>query len=108
MSACARLARQVAPGRASVEDIFVATTPTSPRDRLLLEGARQACLEAAMSAYEDGGIRGLCGDGRWEYALAAMRAVDLASVPASLRPRPDDDEAPGVSPTSGIDDDTRG
>lgn len=44
---------------------------------MLLEAARRACLEAAQHAYEDAGIRGLCGDGRWECALAAIRAVDL-------------------------------
>ncbi len=53
-------------------------------DRQLLEAARLACAEAAERAYEDAGIRGLCGDGRWEYALQAIRAVDLEAVRASV------------------------
>ena len=32
----------------------------------LIEAARAAWLDAAMRAYEDGGIRGLCGEGRWD------------------------------------------
>lgn len=49
-------------------------------DRMLLEAAREACLQAATAAYEDAGIRGLCDDGRWECALAAIRALDLSAV----------------------------
>ncbi len=49
---------------------------------LLIEAVRAACLDAAMSAYEDAGIRGLCVEGRWEAALAAIRHLDLSSVPA--------------------------
>ena len=56
------------------------TTRTNQHDRMLLEAARQACLQAAADAYEDAGIRGLCGDGRWEYALGAIRALDLEAV----------------------------
>ena len=37
---------------------------------------RAACVEAALLAYEDAGIRGLCAEGRWEAALAAMRHLD--------------------------------
>lgn len=41
------------------------------------EAIRQACIEAALRAYEEGGIRGLCAEGRWEYAVQAMRAVEV-------------------------------
>ena len=61
------------------------TTPTSQHDRQLMEAVRQACLQAAADAYEDAGIRGLCGDGRWEYALDAIRTIDLDRVLASRR-----------------------
>jgi hypothetical protein len=44
------------------------------------EAVRAACLDAAMLAYEDAGIRGLCADGRWEAALAAIRLLNLSSV----------------------------
>ena len=46
----------------------------------LAEHVRAACLEAALAAYEDAGIRGLCAEGRWEAALAAMRDLDLSAT----------------------------
>ena len=46
----------------------------------LAETVRAACLEAALTAYEDAGIRGLCAEGRWEAALAAIRHLDLSRV----------------------------
>ena len=42
----------------------------------LAEHVRAACLEAALAAYEDAGIRGLCAEGRWEAALAAIRQLE--------------------------------
>lgn len=41
------------------------------------ETVREACLRAALQAYEDAGISGLCGEGRWELAVQAIRNVDL-------------------------------
>ncbi len=41
------------------------------------ERFRSALLEAALRAYEDAGIQGLCAEGRWEAAVSAMRSVDL-------------------------------
>jgi hypothetical protein len=38
---------------------------------------RAACVETAIQAYEDAGMRGLCHEGRWESAIAAMRRLDL-------------------------------
>jgi hypothetical protein len=32
----------------------------------LAEAVRQACIEAALRAYEDAGYSGLCHKGRWE------------------------------------------
>jgi hypothetical protein len=46
----------------------------------LVETVRAACVEAAVTAYEDAGIRGLCAEGRWEAALAAIRHVNLSDV----------------------------
>ncbi len=46
----------------------------------LVEMVRAACLNAALAAYEDAGIRGLCAEGRWDAALAAIRDVDLSGV----------------------------
>ena len=47
---------------------------------LLTETVRVACLEAALAAYEDAGIRGLCAEGRWETALSAIRHLELSGV----------------------------
>ena len=38
---------------------------------------RDACVGAALTAYEQGGISGLCAEGRWELAILAMRTLDL-------------------------------
>lgn len=59
---------------------------------------RQACLQAAADAYEDAGLRGLCAEGRWECALDAMRAVDLARVPgANADAEPEMQPKPGTA-----------
>jgi hypothetical protein len=46
----------------------------------LVKTVRAACLNAALAAYEDAGIHGICAEGRWEAALAAIRHVDLSDV----------------------------
>lgn len=46
----------------------------------LAQSVRQACLEAAAAAFEQGGFSGLCVEGRVELALDAIRAVPLASL----------------------------
>ena len=45
--------------------------------RDLAERVRRACLTAAVEAYEDAGLRGVCGDGRWERARRAIAELDL-------------------------------
>ncbi len=53
------------------------------------ERIRGAVLEAALGAYEDAGVRGLCEEGRWEAAVDAMRSLDLAPLlEAAERTRP--------------------
>jgi hypothetical protein len=42
-----------------------------------VEGARHALVEAALGAYEDAGLSGLCAEGRWEAAVSALRGLDL-------------------------------
>jgi hypothetical protein len=32
----------------------------------LAKRIRETCIEAALQAYEDAGIQGLCAEGRWE------------------------------------------
>lgn len=41
---------------------------------------REACVQAALQAYEDAGIQGLCAEGRWEAAVSALRTVDVAAL----------------------------
>jgi hypothetical protein len=47
---------------------------------VLVDAVRSACLKAALLAYDDAGIRGLCHEGRWECALAAIRHLDLREL----------------------------
>jgi hypothetical protein len=49
---------------------------TEDTDRLA-EAVRRACLQAAVEAYEQGGISGLCAEGRWELAVQAIKTLDL-------------------------------
>jgi hypothetical protein len=46
----------------------------------LAEAIRAACEQAAVSAYEDAGLRGLCETGRWEAAVGALQSVDLRNL----------------------------
>lgn len=41
---------------------------------------RDACLEAALQAYEDADMQGLCAEGRWEAAIGALKTVELAPL----------------------------
>lgn len=43
----------------------------------IAETIRQACIQVAIQAYEDAGLSGLCHEGRWEYAVDAIRGLDL-------------------------------
>jgi hypothetical protein len=52
----------------------------------LAEAVRQACIDAALRAYEDAGLSGLCHEGRWEYAVDAMRGMDLRMLLQTLLP----------------------
>ena len=36
----------------------------------LAKRIRETCLQAVLQAYEDAGVQGLCGEGRWEQPLA--------------------------------------
>jgi hypothetical protein len=52
-------------------------------ERRLAEAIRAACIEAALAAYDEGGVLGLCAEGRWEYAISALRQLDVAAVAAA-------------------------
>lgn len=46
----------------------------------LAEAVRAACVMAALEAHEDAGVRGLCAEGRWECAVGAIGALDVARI----------------------------
>jgi len=65
------------------------------------EAVRQACIAAALQAYEDAGISGLCHEGRWEYAVDAMRRLPLHPLVQALLLATEHEDAanPGVAGT---------
>jgi len=52
----------------------------SELERLVAERLRAALIASAEAAHEDARVRGLCWEGAWEAALAAMRGLPLAAV----------------------------
>lgn len=50
----------------------------------IAEAVRSACLNAALEAYQNAGISGLCGEGRWECAVEAIRELDLETILSKL------------------------
>jgi hypothetical protein len=44
------------------------------------EAIRSACIKAALEAYEEGGVLGLCAEGRWEYAISMLQQLDLDAL----------------------------
>ena len=60
----------------------------------LAERVRDACLQAALHAYEDAGIQGLCAAGRWEAAVGAIETLDLAPVLDDFQHRSADETVP--------------
>jgi hypothetical protein len=62
-----------------------------PEGRQLSERVRAELIRIALKAYEDAALQGLCAEGAWEVAVAAMRAVDLATILSGhgVPPEPD-------------------
>lgn len=45
------------------------------------------CRESMITAYEEGGLSGLCAEGRWELALDSLKSLDLRAITErALRP----------------------
>lgn len=63
----------------NVEEMLI-----TPEMRQLAENVRSLCLQAALAAYEDAGIQGLCAEGRWECAVSAIQVVDLQAIIATV------------------------
>lgn len=56
-------------------------------DPEIAERVREGCLAAAIAAYEEASMSGLCPEGAWECALDAMRSLDLKTL-SSTPPAP--------------------
>lgn len=41
---------------------------------------REACIKAAVEAYEQAGLSGLCHEGAWEYAIDAIQKLDIKKI----------------------------
>jgi hypothetical protein len=49
-------------------------------DRITADKIREACAKEFIRAYEEAGIKGLCEEGRIEYAVDAVRSLDLEKI----------------------------
>ena len=56
------------------------------RQQEIAEQVRRELIRAALDAYEDAALRGLCAEGAWEVAVAAMRAHNLSPALESQSP----------------------
>jgi hypothetical protein len=65
------------------------------------EAVRQACIAAALQAYENAGVSGLCHEGRWAYAVDAIRRLPLRPLVQALLLAAEDEEGGGL-PSSGV------
>jgi hypothetical protein len=50
----------------------------------LAELVRQACVQTALTAYEDARTDGLCPEGAWENAINAIQHLDVKSLARRL------------------------
>jgi hypothetical protein len=64
------------------------------------EAVQQACIAAALQAYEDAGVSGLCHEGRWEYAVDAMRGLPLRPLVQALLLATEDEAGGGGLPSA--------
>jgi hypothetical protein len=49
----------------------------------LATAVRTACVQAALAAYEDAAMSGLCHEGAWECAVDAMRSLNVGQLVAA-------------------------
>lgn len=50
----------------------------------LAEKIRQACVQTALTAYEDARMDGLCAEGAWENAMSALQQMDITTLVRQL------------------------
>lgn len=74
----------------------------NPADAAGLAAAvRDACMKAAVDAYEDAGLQGLCAEGRFEAAVGAIERVELARIVAAAAGSPAEASAAPADPGPG-------
>ena len=57
-----------------------------PQAQWIAERVRADLIRAALAAYEDAALRGLCAEGAWEAAVGAMRKLELSPAPERQSP----------------------
>ena len=50
------------------------------KEKATAEKIREACAKEFIRAYEEAGIKGLCEEGRIEYAVDAVRSLKLEEI----------------------------
>ena len=65
------------------EEPNIMETITIEKQHRIAKAVQAICIEAAIRAYEDAGLSGLCQEGRWECAVDAMRGLDLPALLAT-------------------------
>ena len=64
---------------------MTSSTAMNGQERVALaEAVRKACVQAALDAYENARMDGLCHDGAWEVAVGAIRALNVERVVRDL------------------------
>jgi hypothetical protein len=59
---------------------ITATTTANDDVQRVAHAVREACIRVALDGYEQGGLGGLCADGRFEMAIDSVRALDLDGI----------------------------
>lgn len=49
-------------------------------EKILAEKVREECVKEFIRAYEEGGIKGLCEEGRIEYAVDSVKSLNLQKI----------------------------
>ncbi|MCL5995422.1 MAG: acetyltransferase [Chloroflexi bacterium] len=60
--------------------------PLAAEQRRIAEMVRNACMSAALNAYERASTDGLCPEGAFECAIDAIRSMEITTVLQQLSP----------------------
>lgn len=58
---------------------------TAANIQRVAHAVRDACVRAAIDGYEQGGISGLCAEGRFEMAVDSVRTLDLDGIACGVK-----------------------